>query len=204
VGLRRYALGGPYGPRHWGVQMARRLARLVAAIAALGLAGAAAAETAWIKDSISLNLRTGPTNENRILGTVVTGDSVEIVGRGEGWILVRSGEIEGWMPAGFLQPEEPARVRLERIDADTAALRENLERATREAGELRQQNGALAEREASLQAEVARLGREVDQLRAGARWPEWIAGASILGVGLVLGVVLQWSSGRRGTRRIRL
>jgi SH3 domain protein len=184
--------------------MTRRWTRLAACTAALGLAGAAAAETAWIKDSISLNLRTGPSNEHRILTTVTTGDSVEIVERGEGWMLVRSGEIEGWMPAGFLQAEEPARVRLGRIDADTASLRDDLERTTREASELREQNGALADREAALQAEVARLGREVDQLRAGARWPEWIAGASILGVGLVLGVILQWSSARRGIRRIRL
>jgi SH3 domain protein len=184
--------------------MTRRLARLAAVAAALGMAGVAAAETAWVKDSISLNLRTGPSGEHRILGTVTTGDSVEIVERGEGWILVRSGEIEGWMPAGFLQAEEPAKNRLARIDADTAALRENLERATREVGELRGQKSALADSEATLQAEVARLGRDVDQLRAGARWPEWIAGASILGVGLVLGVILQWSSGRRGARRIRL
>jgi SH3 domain protein len=189
---------------HWGVQMTRRVSRLLAAAAALGMAGAAAAETAWVKDSISLNLRTGPSGEHRILGTVVTGDSVEIVERGEGWILVRSGEIEGWMPAGFLQAEEPARNRLARIDADTAALRENLDRATREVGELREQKTALTDRETTLQAEVTRLGGEVERLRAGARWPECIAGASILGVGLVLGVILQWSSGRRGARRIRL
>ena len=189
---------------HWGVQMMRRVAPLAAVAAAFGMAGAAAAETAWVKDSISLNLRTGPSGEHRILGAVTTGDSVEIVERGEGWILVRSGEIEGWMPAGFLQAEEPARNRLARLDSDTAALRENLDRTTREVGELREQKSALTDRETTLQAEVTRLGNEVEQLRSGARWPEWIAGASILGVGLVLGVILQWSSGRRGARRIRL
>jgi hypothetical protein len=42
------------------------------------------------------------------------------------------------------------------------------------------------------------------ELRAGARYPEWITGASILAAGMALGAMLHRSSGRRTPKRIRL
>jgi hypothetical protein len=41
------------------------------------------------------------------------------------------------------------------------------------------------------------------ELRAGARWPEWIAGASILAVGMLMGAILQSANGRRARPKIR-
>ena len=61
-----------------------------------------------------------------------------------------------------------------------------------------------AERLAALEERAAKLDRENIELRAGARWPEWIAGGSILLVGGVLGMAVHASSARRQTRRIRL
>ena len=50
----------------------------------------ARAETGWVDDQVRLNLRTGPGSQYRILGSVETGDSVEILSRGDGWIEVSS------------------------------------------------------------------------------------------------------------------
>jgi SH3 domain protein len=105
--------------------MIRRLAFLLVATAALVvLAGASHAERAWIKDELRLNIRTGPGLRYRILGVLATGDSVEVLSRTEGWTQVRApGGMDGWIPEGYLQAETPARIRLERHEAETAELR---------------------------------------------------------------------------------
>lgn len=184
--------------------MKRRTGALVVALLLLAPAGRALAERAWVKDEVRLNVRTGPGTQFRILGGIGTGDSVEILDRGDGWTQVRGSTGEGWIPAGFLQAEPPARIRLERFEADTAELRERFGRLSSEVEELRARNQELSAGDEERDAEIARLTRENLELRAGARWPEWIAGASILGVGGLLGIFVHWSSSRRTTRRIRL
>jgi hypothetical protein len=42
------------------------------------------------------------------------------------------------------------------------------------------------------------------ELRAGARWPEWITGACLLAVGMLMGAIVQSVNGRRARPRIRL
>ena len=52
--------------------------------------------------------------------------------------------------------------------------------------------------------EIDRLTRENLDLRAGARWPHWIAGASIFLAGSLIGIIVHWSTSRRTRHRIRL
>jgi SH3 domain protein len=186
--------------------MTRRLAfLLLAAAALLPLAGTSHAERAWVKDELRLNIRTGPGVKYRILGVLATGDSVEVLSRAEGWTQVRGQRgMEGWIPEGYLQPEAPARIRLERHEAETAELRTRSEKLTKDVGELSNRNQQLSERDSGQQAEIDRLTRENLELRAGARWPEWIAGASILFVGAILGIIVHRSATRRPAPRIRL
>jgi len=186
--------------------MIRRLACLLAVVAPLlAVAEASRAERAWIKDELRLNIRTGPGVQYRILGVLTTGDSVEILARGESWTQVRGrGGLEGWIPAGYLQTEAPARIRLARHEADTADLRERFEKISEEVEELRTRNEQLSTRESAQETEMQRLTRENLELRAGARWPEWIAGASILFVGAILGMIVHRSTTRRPSPRIRL
>jgi len=181
-----------------------RLALLLVAAAVLTHADAAWAERAWVKDELTVWVRSGPGNQYRNFQTIKTGDSVEIVSRTEGWTEIKAGDQDGWIPSGFLQPEPPARIRLERHQAETADQRQRFTTISSEVADLRAQNGELAERQKSLESELSQVRDENIELRAGARWPEWIAGASILVVGGLLGMFVQWSSGRRHTRRIRL
>jgi SH3 domain protein len=178
---------------------------LGAAALAMGLivAPLAHAETGWVDDQVRLNLRTGPGNQYRILGTVETGDSVEILSRGDGWIEVRADEKTGWVPDGYLQPDPPAVVKLARIEGEDAELRTRAKTLAEDTEKLRSENQQLATRESEQRAELERLTRDNLELRAGARWPEWIAGACILAVGMALGALLR-SSARRQTPRIRL
>lgn len=193
---------------------ASRHLRLTAVGAALTLAGAilgttaARAESAWVKDEMRLNVRTGPGTKYRIQGAIETGDAVEVLRRDEGWTQVRirngGGEAEeGWIPEGYLQSEMPARIRLARFEEQGAELQKQLEELGRRTEALEAENEELTGRDAAQREEIQQLTRENLELRAGARWPDRIAGAAILGAGMILGAIL----GRRGRRagpRVRL
>lgn len=183
-----------------------RAAVFVALAAPLALlASASRAEVAWVKDELRLNLRTGPGVQYRIRGVVKTGDSVEILSRGDSWTQIRVDDVgEGWIPVGYLQASAPAGLQLAQREAEAAELRERVATLTQDAEELRSANQTLSEQDESQRAEVERLVRENLELRAGARWPEWIAGACILSVGMLVGSILHRNATRRKTSRIRL
>jgi SH3 domain protein len=163
------------------------------------------ASAAWVKDEVNLQIRTGAGSQFRITGRIKTGDTVDIIGKGEGWTNVRTGEgLEGWVPAGFLQAEPPARVALERVEREASKLRNEVERLTGQTDTLRSSNEDLSGRDEGQRSEMDRLTRENYELRAGARWPEWITGGGIVLVGMALGMILSRSSGRRRQPRIRL
>ncbi|MEE2678253.1 MAG: TIGR04211 family SH3 domain-containing protein [Myxococcota bacterium] len=186
--------------------MPRTSALLIATVLVVsGLPATSLAERAWVKDEVRLNIRTGPGVEYRIRGAVKTGDSFEVLSRTEGWTEVRGRDaLQGWIPAGYLQAEAPARIRLERHEADTAELRLGHSRLSEEVQTLRTENTELSETRTTLQSRLDTLEKDNMELRAGARWPEWITGASILIVGGVLGMIVHAATTRRQTRRIRI
>ncbi len=159
-----------------------------------------------MRDEVRLNLRTGPGTEFRILDSIQTGDSVTILSRRDGWTRVRLRDArEGWIPEGYLAAEPPARIQLERLTATEGESREEAERLRGELESLRATHAEVASAHAELTTHVDGLERENLELRAGARWPEWIAGAGILSCGMIVGAILQsWGASRRSKPRIRL
>ena len=71
-------------------------------------------------------------------------------------------------------------------------------------GALEPSNGMLVAQDTQQKAMIEQLERENFELTSGARWPEWITGAAILGIGMLMGAILQSVSGRRQRPRIRL
>ena len=69
---------------------------------------------------------------------------------------------------------------------------------------LQQQNAEISKKDGEQQAEISHITRENMELKAGARWPEWIVGASVLAAGMLIGDVLHRNSTRRPPSRIRL
>lgn len=186
----------------------RRNGRLRAAAAALAfavLAGTAAGEPAWVRSEIRLNVRSGAGTQYRILGVVTTGDGVQVLKRAENWTRIRLEDgKEGWIPAGYLNPEPPPTVRLGRLEAEVMDLRAKLQKVTAERAELAQTNATLSADDDAQRSEIERLTMDNMELRAGARWPEWITGASVLAAGMLIGAILHRNSNRRPSSRIRL
>ena len=167
---------------------------------------ARAESRSWVKGEVLLNVRTGPGPEFKTLGAITTGDPVGVLETRESWTRVRTEKFgEGWIPAGFLQEQPPAAVRLEKVAAEAAELRARVDALTAEAERLRNAHASLSSQEAKHSEEVARLSRENDELRLGSRSSELLAGASILLVGALLGGLSARSGGmRRSAGRVRL
>lgn len=168
-------------------------------------AATAAAETAWIKGSIRLNLRSGAGTQYKILSGVETGDEMTVLSRRESWTQVRTAEGKsGWIPAGYLETEPPPMLRLQQLESETATLRAELEGIRSEASRLRESNATLASTDSGQREEIESLKNENYELRAGSRYQEWITGALIVGLGMILGAFLHRNSTRRPSSRIRL
>jgi len=184
--------------------------QLVGGVAALGLSALlvalpASAEKAWVRGEVRLNLRSGPGNQYRIMKVIKTGDSMQILRRGEGWTMVRTpaGE-EGWISGGYLDPQPPPTVRLEELEVEVANLRDALERTEAEASSLRRSSEEIAANDSEQKTEIERLTKENYRLHAGERWAEWITGALVLSTGMVLGALMNRISSRRHRQRLRL
>ena len=189
-----------------GALIVRALLQLaVLALMALS-ATATQAQEAWVADKdVTLTLRTGAGTQYRIIGNLTTGDVATILTRGDGWTKVRTAKgKEGWVSAGFLQASPPAQIKLERLERDTEELHRQLAAFSETTTDLRITNEKLESNDENQRLEIARLARENYELRAGARWPEWITGAGIVLVGMALGALLGRSASRRRQTRVRL
>lgn len=186
------------------IRTASRLALLLVVATTAG-PQEAAAEAAWVRGEVRLNLRTEPGTQFRIIGGVTTGDAVAVLGRTEGWTQVRTADGKrGWIPAGYLESEPPPTVKLEQLTDEVTSLRAQLQTSNARTAELETTNTTLAGRDDGQRAEIDRLEVENTELRASKRWPEWITGASVLAVGMLLGAILHRNATRRPSSRIRL
>jgi len=184
-------------------------ARALVCALAIGLAGLTAesahAASAWVKGEVRLNVRTGPSNEYRILDELHTGDKVDVLENGEGWTRIRSGDREGWVPEGFLQNEPPASALLADAQGKASELSGRVNALEAQTAKLGEENQSFGQRDASQRKEIEALTRENLELKAGAAWPERIVGAGILGTGMLIGWLIHVISSRRQrTPRIRL
>lgn len=177
------------------------------ALVAVPLFGAsqAAAEEAWVRGGLRINLRSDAGTKYRIIGVLETGNAVDVLERREEWIKVRpeDGEV-GWIPKGYLEAERPPYLRLQRAEDEVASLRAHLEESEAAVAHLTAENGELGSRDNTQRESIEELKTETAELRASRRWPEWITGASVLAAGMLLGAILHRSSQRRPQARIRL
>jgi SH3 domain protein len=173
------------------------------------------ATDAWVSGKVTLNLRRGPGTQYKILGKISAEQHVSILESEEGWRKVQPDEGRpGWIPSGYLVDTPPASLQLATLTEALAATRETLAQAQTDAeqttGKLRarasdldEKNRQLGNRDADQVAKIDRLETERDQLRADARWREWLTGAGILLFGMALGALLR-GNGRKRNSRVRL
>jgi hypothetical protein len=95
-------------------------------------------------------------------------------------------------------------MRLDRMKNETADARSQFGTLTERVKQLETENGKLNERRRRRRKSWRRSRATTWSCAPGARWPEWITGACLLAVGMLMGAIVQSMNGRRARPRIRL
>jgi SH3 domain protein len=134
------------------------------------LAGAAAyAETRYVSDQLTLNLRDAPSSAAGILRpSLSSGDVLEVLGRDSDSAfleVVTEDGRQGWVHGQYLVATPIARDRLQAAEARIAALEGTIaeQRAELEAATGGGSGDALAD--AALKAQIEGLGQQIEELK---------------------------------------
>lgn len=191
----------------------RRALKRVLLIGAFGLLAPqlvqAAGNDRWISDSLNTYVRSGPTDGHRIVGTLKSGQKVELLSTQGAYSQIRGeGGSTVWILTSDLQEEPGQFERLPQLTAQVAQLtdqlskiddtwkvrvqgmQETLDSRKSLVDELEARNKGLNEQLSQAQSELrdtqARLGNENQQALMG----YMVYGGSIAGAGLLVGLIL--------------
>jgi SH3 domain protein len=100
------------------------LKRALIVTALYGCAAIAAAETAYVTDSLRLGLHAAADTSDRPFDNLISGAALEILERNPNYARVRLGDgREGWVKATYLVAGKPAAARVAELEAEVEALR---------------------------------------------------------------------------------
>jgi SH3 domain protein len=110
------------------------------------------ATTAYVTDLFEITLRTGPSNENKIIAMLSSGEPLEVVETRDDWTLVRlvnsrGEEKEGWVLSRYLIKRQPWETQAKGLLKQNASLREKL-------GMLERKSEESSQREAEFKKEL--------------------------------------------------
>jgi SH3 domain protein len=104
---------------------------VVVAVALCAYAQSAAAETAYVTDSLRLGLHAAPDTSGRPFENLISGTAVEVLERNPNYARVQLADgREGWVKATFLVALKPAAARVAELEAEMASLKEAASTAT--------------------------------------------------------------------------
>lgn len=110
------------------------------------------AETMYVHEVMKITLRTGPGTNHKILSMLESGQSVQVIERGQEWSQVKtSGGKEGWVLNRFLTDKVPTTMMLKGIETDHQQLTEKYE--------------ALLEKSQTYTTEIDRLKTELASVK---------------------------------------
>lgn len=130
---------------------------LILALACASALGLAQADTLYVTDRILLGVHQDPAEESPVLKTIPSGTGVEVLQRKDDFAQVRTDDgTTGWVNAGYLMSEQPARLLLDSLNAkqqkqqlQVAQLTDQLQVKDKE---LKDQQQALSDLTAKLKA----------------------------------------------------
>lgn len=134
----------------------------------LAAEGVAAQAVHYIRDVVHVPLRTGASNQHRILANLESGTALTVLEQGAGdFVRVRTeGGTVGWLEQQYLVRQPIARVRLaqaeaalEKARADNAELRQQLQALRGARDESKQEAQTLSRASEALQAELDEIKR---------------------------------------------
>jgi SH3 domain protein len=172
------------------------------------------AETGYVTDILSLGLHRAPDTSDGAFRTLRSGDEFEVLSRNGYYAQVRLPDgTTGYVKAGFIVTDKPARLIVDETAAERDALAAQLadlkaafaepaarlDALTAEAASLKKERDAAQARAADLEAANAALVLRQEQYRYSLPY-SWVAGAALLCLlgGLLAGL---WWVDRQNRRR---
>lgn len=99
---------------------------------------AALGETLYVSDTLWIQLRSGPSTQNRIIQALKTGDTLTALSEEtDGYIQVRTSKgTEGWVLSQFVEKKPIARIRLNQAESQLEKTQAELSAARQQASDL--------------------------------------------------------------------
>jgi SH3 domain protein len=142
---------------------------LIAAIIWLGMAATAlSAQTYYVTtNSIPIDLRTGPSNQNRVIADLEEAMPVEVLeGGNNGWSRVQtSNGKEGWILTRFLSQQMPSKALLEKLQQEYDDLIAKAGSPLKEIERLKNENQELQGTLTSTQKNLEDMRKSYESLR---------------------------------------
>jgi SH3 domain protein len=136
----------------------RKTAILTIFLLLLG-AGLAQGAPVYVSDNLEITMRTGPTNEHRIIKMLTTETRLEVLDEADGWLQVRSSDgKEGWILKRYTSGELPKSIQIQR-------LKQQNEKLAALTGGAASQLNALEEENNGLKASLEKTQRELTSLK---------------------------------------
>jgi SH3 domain protein len=127
------------------------------------LRGFSYGESLYVIDSLTITVRTGPSLEHKVIGTLKTGQKVELKEQSGEWALVRhSGDQEGWVVARYLSKTPPSFLLVQRLQSEKKNDTGLIDTLKRENNTLEKENKALV-------AQLAETTHDFDELKEGSQ-----------------------------------
>jgi SH3 domain protein len=131
------------------------------------------AETAYVKDTLLITFRTGPSTGHTVIARLSSGQPVEILGVDGNWSHVRlleDGEAtkEGWVLSQYLITRQPWKMQAQTALKETAELKQKAAELEKELSETVRREQELAISLENTTAALADLREEHESLKEGA------------------------------------
>ena len=111
----------------------------------LMLAATSWAENVYVSENIRLTVRREPGNDKKIVGTMMSGDLVNVLQSGDEWTKIRlSDDKEGWVLSRFLSTQIPSSLALKVLEKKYADIVGQSGMPQEDVSRLKEENGKLA------------------------------------------------------------
>jgi SH3 domain protein len=172
------------------------------------------ARTMYVRDWITVSVRSAPYENSQSLANASTNDMVEVLEEGDGWTRVKTQRgIEGWVQSRYLSPQPPRTLLAHQLEERLKALQEEntrlrgLKLAAPQAGQPAtgapidiilpdcpdlQKNYEKLSKELKARSEkLDLLTSENSRLKTSERLVFTLIGGMFIGIGIIIGFFLQ-------------
>ncbi len=134
------------------------------------ICGTAWAKRAYVSDeTVEINIRTGPSLQNKIIALLKVGDPVDLIGEESGWAKVRlSDGREGWTLKKYLMTRLPWKIYALKLEEANKEMKLTITKLKEQNNDLLKQNQELSENLTKTKEELARLNKMYTELKEGA------------------------------------